>query len=74
MESITRYAKFFPFKTILMGVFFLIFIIGGTLVISGIKITSENKTSKIISIFLGIILMIITAFLGFYVFIFGYNS
>ncbi|MDN6163417.1 MAG: hypothetical protein L0J01_04460 [Tetragenococcus halophilus] len=74
MESITRFTEIFPLKTILIVVFFLIFIIGGMLVVSGIKMSSENKKSKVVSIFLGIILMLFALFSGFYVFIFGYNS
>lgn len=74
MESITRFTEIFPLKTILLIAFFLIFVIGGMLVVSGIKIPSENKTSKVVSIFLGIILLTLALFSGFYVFIFGYNS
>ncbi|MDN6167102.1 MAG: hypothetical protein L0J18_13220 [Tetragenococcus koreensis] len=74
MESITRFTEIFPLKTILIVVFFLIYIIGGMLVVSGIKMSSENKKSKVVSIFLGIILMLFALFSGFYVFIFGYNS
>lgn len=47
MESITRFTEIFSLKTILIVVFFLIFIIGGMLVVSGIKCLLRIKKVKL---------------------------
>lgn len=66
--------KSFPIKNIILFLLFLLFLSGVALIVSGIKIPSENKATKIISILLGTVLIIITFFSAIYVIIFGYNS
>ena len=52
-----------------------IFLIGGILlIISGIKIRKKNPIVSLISIVIGSILTLVSLFILFYTFIFGYNS
>lgn len=74
MELINQFSQGkFPLKIILLLILFFIFILGLALVISGIKMASDNKPPKIMSILLGITLIIITVFSAIYVFLFGSN-
>lgn len=74
MELIDQFTEGkFPVKNILLMFLLLLFISGIALIISGVKIPSENKTAKIISILLGILLIIITFFSAIYVVLFGMN-
>lgn len=66
--------KDFPIKNIILFLLGLLFLSGLALIVSGIKIPSENRTTKMISLLLGIALIIITFFSGIYVIMFGYNS
>lgn len=63
----------FPEKNIMFLLLLVVFILGIALLISGINIPTKNKASKIISILLGVLLMIVTLFLMVYVILFGIN-
>lgn len=53
----------------------LIFLIGGIMLITGgSKIMKQSKASGITSIVLGIIITLVSLYLLFWTFIFGYNS
>lgn len=66
--------KDFPIKNIILFLLGLLFLSGLALIISGIKIPSENRTIKIMIMLLGIILIVLTIFSAIYVIMFGYNS
>lgn len=66
--------KNFPIKNIILFLLGLLFLSGLALIISGIKIPSENRTIKIMIMLLGIILIVLTIFSAIYVIMFGYNS
>lgn len=74
MEIINQFTEGkFPEKKIILMFLLLLFISGIALLISGIKIPSENKAAKIISILLGVLLIIITFISVIYVVLFGIN-
>ena len=53
----------------------LVFVIGGiALIISGIKVRKESKSTALISIVLGVIITLVSLYIFFITFIFGYNS
>lgn len=74
MEIIDQFTEGkFPEKNIVLIFLLILFISGIALIISGVKIPSENKAAKIISILLGILLIIITFLSAIYVVLFGMN-
>ncbi|MDN6147108.1 MAG: hypothetical protein L0J02_13135 [Tetragenococcus koreensis] len=53
----------------------LVFVIGGiALIISGIKVRKESKSTALINIVLGVIITLVSLYILFITFIFGYNS
>ena len=53
----------------------LIFVIGGiALIVSGLKVRKQSKSTALINIVLGIIITLISLYVLFFTFIFGYNS
>lgn len=53
----------------------LVFVIGGiALIISGIKVRKESKSTAVINIVLGVIITLVSLYILFITFIFGYNS
>lgn len=66
--------KNFPIKNIILFLLALLFLSGLALIVSGLKIPSENRATKIISMLLGILLIVLTFFSAIYVIMFGYNS
>lgn len=53
----------------------LVFVIGGiALIISGIKVRKESKSTALINIVLGVIITLVALYILFITFIFGYNS
>ena len=53
----------------------LLFVIGGiALITSGIKVRKESKSTALISIVLGVIITLVSLYIFFITFIFGYNS
>lgn len=53
----------------------LILLIGGILlIVSGVRIRNQSKSSAFISVLGGASILIVSAFLLFWTFIFGYNS
>ena len=53
----------------------LVFVIGGiALIISGIKVRKESKSTALITIVLGVIITLVSLYILFITFIFGYNS
>lgn len=53
----------------------LLFVIGGiALITSGIKVRKESKSTALISIVLGVIITLVSLYILFITFIFGYNS
>ena len=53
----------------------LVFVIGGiALIISGIKVRKESKSTALINIVLGVIITLVSLYALFITFIFGYNS
>ncbi len=53
----------------------LMFVIGGiALIVSGLKVRKQSKSTALINIFLGVIITMISLYVLFFSFIFGYNS
>lgn len=53
----------------------LMFVIGGiVLIVSGLKVRKQSKSTALINIVLGIIITLISLYVLFFTFIFGYNS
>lgn len=53
----------------------LMFVIGGiALIVSGLKVRKQSKSTALINIVLGIIITLISLYVLFFTFIFGYNS
>ena len=53
----------------------LVFVISGiALIISGIKVRKESKSTAVINIVLGVIITLVSLYILFITFIFGYNS
>ena len=53
----------------------LIFVIGGiALIVSGLKVRKQSKSTALINIVLGVIITMISLYVLFFTFIFGYNS
>ncbi len=53
----------------------LVFLIGGiALIISGIKVRKQSKSTALINSVLGIIITLVSLYILFITFIFGYNS
>jgi predicted membrane channel-forming protein YqfA (hemolysin III family) len=64
----------FPLKRALFIVLLFFFILGVVLLISGLKITTKNKGTKIVIIALGVVLILIAIYFLFWLTLFGYNS
>lgn len=55
--------------------FEFIFLVGGILlVVIGLKIRKQNRSSAVVSIIIGLIIALTSIYLLFWTFIFGYNS
>lgn len=55
--------------------FEVIFLIGGILLITtGIKVMKQSKSSALFSVVIGLIITLVSLYLLFWTFIFGYNS
>lgn len=55
--------------------FEVIFLIGGImLIITGIKVMKQSKSSALFSVVIGLIITLVSLYLLFWTFIFGYNS
>ncbi|WP_062532447.1 hypothetical protein [Jeotgalibaca dankookensis] len=55
--------------------FEFIFLIGGILlVVIGLKIRKQSRSSAVVSVIIGLIIALISIYLLFWTFIFGYNS
>lgn len=53
----------------------LMFVIGGiALIVSGLKVRKQSKSTALINIVLGVIITMISLYVLFFSFIFGYNS
>ncbi len=53
----------------------LMFVIGGiVLIVSGLRVRKQSKSTALINIVLGIIITLISLYVLFFTFIFGYNS
>ena len=53
----------------------LMFVIGGiALIVSGLKVRKQSKSTALINIVLGVIITMISLYVLFFTFIFGYNS
>ena len=53
----------------------LMFVIGGiALIVSGLKVRKQSKSTALINIVLGVIISMISLYVLFFSFIFGYNS
>ena len=53
----------------------LMFVIGGiVLILSGLRVRKQSKSTALINIVLGIIITLISLYVLFFTFIFGYNS
>lgn len=61
-------------KVALLILLLAVFILGGLLFISGIKIKKQSEATGIFSLFLGIFLVLAALYFMFWVIIFGYNS
>lgn len=52
-----------------------IFLLGGLLlIISGVKIRKQNRLSATVSLIMGIVITLVSLYILFITFIFGYNS